>query len=68
MGPTISPLPPTFMEHFKKLGIAVEIMNTVSATNITFLAIVSIDPIGSNVLNQSYVTNSFTQHHIIVKL
>ena len=30
VGPTISPLPPGFVEHFKKLGIAVEIMNTVS--------------------------------------
>jgi uncharacterized protein len=31
VGPMLKPLSPAFMEHFKKLGVAVEVMNTPSA-------------------------------------
>lgn len=36
VGPMLKPLSPAFMEHFKKLGVAVEVMNTVSALSIVF--------------------------------
>lgn len=36
VGPMLKPLSPAFMEHFKKLGVAVEVMNTVSASDHCF--------------------------------